>query len=79
MKLSCVVKRYLAVPFMYEQYFSHADKSLLVVGLVPQNPNMKVSVAATAPNLCMTVNPGALVIIPLDRSKTEFRVRGIAL
>ena len=39
-------ERYLAIPFLYDQYFSHADKSSPVVRLVPPNSKMKMSVAA---------------------------------
>ena len=78
MKLSYVVKRFLAV-FLYDQYFYYTDKSSPGVGLVPPNTNMKLYVAAVAADFHVTANNGALDIVPFDRLTTKFRVRGIAL
>ena len=78
-KLSYVVKRYLVIPFFVRQYSSHADKSSPVVGMVSPNTNMKLSVAAATADLRIIVNPGASVIMPLDRMTTVIRVEGTAL
>ena len=51
MKLSYVVKRNLAIPFLYDQYFSFAYESSTAVGLVPPNTNIKLSLTAAVADL----------------------------